>query len=458
MLLQLLGTLLTLQAAQVDTIVHKTMAERRIPGVAVAVARGNQIVFSRSYGVGNLELETPVNPKSTFLIASITKTLTAVAVLQLVQEKKLDLDAPIERYLGTVPAAWKPITVRHLLTHTGGLKDRFELTRDQRLYLEYSTHQMRAAAEATPVDTTPAAIFQYSDQGYVLLGLIIERVSGQTYRQFLTERIFRPAGMTGATTHTQHEVIPGRVPSYIIGAGRKLIPALRNYHFGLVSHYGVMATAEEMALYGMALLEGKLLPSDLRNQMWTPGALADSSPARTGYIAYGLGWFLEPYRDRLLAYHSGSTGTALFLSPSDSLVVVVLTNLEQASGNNAMTIAQDIAGTFVPELTRKMEPSRDPDSTLTLKVKNTLAALAAGTADSTVFTAGFWRTLRPQLSAQSAGLSRLGSLTTFTHLYTEPMGSDRVVAWSAGFPNEQWFVARAVVKPDGRIDWLGLER
>ncbi|MEP7325146.1 MAG: serine hydrolase domain-containing protein [Gemmatimonadota bacterium] len=131
-------------ALAVDTLAAEAMADHKIPGLAIAVARGGRIVLSRAYGVASVELNAPMTPQSVVLIASVTKTFTALGILQLAHEGKVDLDAPIERYLAPVPGAWRAITVRQLLTHTAGLRDRFEFTPEGRFYMEDTTAQMRA--------------------------------------------------------------------------------------------------------------------------------------------------------------------------------------------------------------------------------------------------------------------------------------------------------------------------
>ncbi|HEV8125556.1 MAG TPA: serine hydrolase domain-containing protein [Gemmatimonadales bacterium] len=441
----------------VDSLAAQAMVEHKIPGLTIAVARGGRTVLSRAYGTASVEFNAPVTPQSVFLIASVTKTFTALGILQLAVEGKLDLDAPIERYLGPLPDAWRPITVRHLLTHTAGLKDRFEFTRDGRFYMEYTTGQMRAAAEATPVDTTPGQKFQYSDQGYFLLGQIIEKVSGRTYRQYLTERIFTPAGMTNSTTLNQRELTMGRVPTYVLLQG-KLSPAPRAYQFGLVSHFGILTTAEDLARYGIALENGSLLPPAEREVMWSPGKLASGATTRVAHVGMGLGWFLEPFNGRRMVYHEGSTGTALLLAPDDSLVVVVLTNLEALSGSDAIGLARDVASLYDPALDWwNIPPRADPDSAFTRRVETEIRSLTAGTPDSTAYTAEFWKTLRPMLAAQRQGLQSLGLFRGITHLSTDQLGNEKVVSWKVVYADVT-LLGKAIETADGRIAHLGLRR
>jgi D-alanyl-D-alanine carboxypeptidase len=444
-------------AAQVDTLVRAAMEERHIPGVAVAVVRGNRIVLRREYGLASVELEAPVRPGSVFLIASITKTFTALAIMQLAGEGRVQLDSSIAFYVGPVPEAWRNITVRHLLTHTGGLRDRFETGAGARFYMDYSTRQMRMAAESTPVDAPPGRRFQYSDQGYFLLGQVIEKASGTTYRQFLQERIFRPAGMTASTTLNQYELIKGRVPSYLLRQSR-ITPAQRSYHFSLVSHFGIMSTAEDLARYAQALLNGGLLNREALDRMWTPGVVDGGGAARIGGFAYGLGWFLEPFSGHRIVFHSGSTGTSLLLAPDDSLAVVVLTNLEQASGSDPGGLSRDIAQLYLPWLNWWDTPERpDPEPGFTRTVRQQLVRMAGGQVDSTVYSSAFWQSLRPTLAAQQNGLKQLGELKGLIHLSTEPMGNEWLVQWRGDYA-EATLLVNAVRDRDGRIAQLSVRR
>ena len=440
------------RGAHVDTMMADIMAERHIPGAAIAVVRGNTVVLTRNYGVGSVELETPVVPGSVFLLASVTKTFTALGLLLLAEEGKLNLDSTVGHYLAPIPSQWNGITLRHLLTHTAGLKDRFE-GQDGRFFMDYTTGQMRQAAEATPVDTGPGLRFQYSDQGYFLLGQVIEKVSGQTYRHFLQERIFRPAGMTSSSTVDQRELVKGRVPSYLLRQGGP-IPAPRSYQFGLVSHFGILTTATDLAKYCLALLQGRIASARIRDEMWTLGTFPGGKPFRVGSVLYGLGWFLEPFAGRRAVYHAGSTGTGVYLVPGDSLGVVVLTNLEQVAGSDPVGIARDIAGVYLPWLNWGETPAQlDPDADFSSRVEEQLWAVASGRADSTAFSPGFWRSLRPTLLAQQRGLGRLGPVKALTHLSTDAIGNEWLVQWRADYADVKLLV-KGVRDREGKIDYL----
>src|SRR5687767_5124646 len=175
------------------------MQARHIPGVAVGVIENGTLTLQRAYGVSNLETETPLTTDSVFELASVTKQFTAAAVMMLVEQGKVALDAPISTYLDRTPGAWAGITVRHLLTHTSGL-DNISVPRLQdAVPLRITTAQMFDFLVQQPLRWPVGQNAWYSDAGYFLLGMVIERTSGQSYRAFMQERIFAPLGMADSS-------------------------------------------------------------------------------------------------------------------------------------------------------------------------------------------------------------------------------------------------------------------
>lgn len=167
---------------RVDTLIARQMAARRIPGLSLGVVHDGQLVLTKGFGDATLEWKQPATPDTVYLLASVTKTFTAAAIMMLAADGKLALDDAIGKYVDA-PPRWTGITIRCLLTHTAGLKDRFEAGPDRRMFLDYSAAQMLAAASSTPVDAAPGEMWQYSDQGFFLLGLIVERAERSVVRQ-----------------------------------------------------------------------------------------------------------------------------------------------------------------------------------------------------------------------------------------------------------------------------------
>ena len=187
--------------------------------MAVGVVRAGEIVKLAGHGVATLDHDVPVTPQTVFSIASVDKQFTALAVMLLVEEHKVSLDEPIARYLAEVPASWNEIRVRHLLTHTSGLGDAAQDVADgPRVYTRYTTRDLVEGILRTHPDPPPGTRWRYSGDGFLLLQLLVERVSGVEYHQFLTTRIFQPLEMTDTRFLRPQEVRRHRATHYERGS------------------------------------------------------------------------------------------------------------------------------------------------------------------------------------------------------------------------------------------------
>ena len=198
---------------QIDDFINAEMQKRRIPGLTLAVTRDGKVVKQKAYGLANIELNVPATPETVYQIASTTKTFTATAVLKLVEEGKLSLDDSVTKWLPEAPAAWSGVTVRHCLTHTSGLPD---IVVDP-CSLELVADTRKEAIEklaSLPVLAKPGETWSYNQTGYVLLGMILEKISGLRFEEFLEQRFFRPLGMTSTRFGDYKEVVPGRASLY----------------------------------------------------------------------------------------------------------------------------------------------------------------------------------------------------------------------------------------------------
>jgi len=342
---------------RIDALVQKEMSARRIPGLALAILQDGKVKRMQAYGWANLETETAMRTSSVFELASLTKPITATAVMLLARDGKLKLDDPIARYLDDAPAAWQPVTVRHLLCHGGGFS---ELTEDGGL-MTISTKVQYDFVRRGPLAFQPGERGQYSDAGYFLLGMIIEKASGMPYARFLDERIFKPLGMAGSSVLDQRRIIKGRVAPYTIRQDG-LARGCRDWQHELPSFFGVYASIEDMARWEAALAGGTLLPRQTLEEMWTPARRNDGRPLTVMRTLYGLGWQISDLRGRRVIAHGGFTGTYMLRVPDDGLTVIVLSNLDMASGNAPELIAQGIAGLVDSRLLppHMLAPGRDP--------------------------------------------------------------------------------------------------
>jgi len=204
---------------KIDEYIKREMAARNVPGLAFAVVDHGRVLRQGAYGLANLETGSQLRIDSVFELASVTKPITAVSVMMLVEQKKLALDDSINKYLANLAPAWHEITIRQLLSHTSGLREYGLVRCDGSELLDISTKQQFEDLAKSPLLFVPGSGTQYSDSGYFLLGMIIEAVSGQTYRDFLQQRIFGPLGMQHTTVLDQSAIIPNRVSSYTLQKG-----------------------------------------------------------------------------------------------------------------------------------------------------------------------------------------------------------------------------------------------
>lgn len=327
------------RADTADEVIGKEMAEHRIPGLALMIIQGGKPIKEAGYGVANLELNVPVKPNTVFEIGSVTKQFTAAAILLLAQEGKIEIDAKIGRYLKGIPDTWREITVRHLLTHTSGLKsytglDGFELRR------HLTQAQFIAAIGAQPLDFPPGQAWKYSNTGFNLLGFIVENVSGKSYWEFLSERIFRPLGMTSSTNRLPALIIPNRASGY---EQTNHVFMNRDYDLTDVFSAGALvSTVQDLAKWNAALDREDLLNAQSKQSMWQPAALNDGSMTH-----YGFGWRIETFEGHRNIGHGGSTSgfsATIQRFPDDHLAIIVLTNTDEQI---ATTLAREVARVYL---------------------------------------------------------------------------------------------------------------
>src|SRR5690348_4236424 len=177
----------------IDRYMAAELRRDRIPGVSVAVLRGDSVVLARGYGYANLEHRVPATDSTVYQSGSVGKQFTAAAIVMLAEQGRLSLDDSITRFLPDGPATWRGITIRHLLTHTSGIADYTDSTLDTRR--DYTEDQLVRLAAQRPLEFAPGDRWNYSNTGYVLLGIIIHRVTGVFYGDFLKDHVFRPLGM-----------------------------------------------------------------------------------------------------------------------------------------------------------------------------------------------------------------------------------------------------------------------
>jgi len=310
-----------------------------IPGLSAAVAAAGSVRLSAGYGMADLENAVTAARFTIYRLASLSKPLTATAVLQLAAKGKLDLDAPVQRYVPAYPEKQWPLTCRQLLCHQGGVRQgTYEEVHNTRHYA--SLTEALEFFKNDPLVFEPGTRTLYTSLGYNLLGVAIESASGQDYVDYMRENVFTPAGMETAGLDDVFALIPHRAQGYQKAVGRELFNSSLSDTSNRVPGGGLVATAEDVARFALALHSGALLKNETREQMFVRQRTRDGKP--TGY---GLGWAVGTQRGRHEVYHIGGqprVSTALYLVPESGLAVVFLTNLEGV-GTPLLELARQVA-------------------------------------------------------------------------------------------------------------------
>lgn len=324
--------------AQARQMILKTMKDRRIPGLQIAVIKDDRLVLSESYGFANVENRVPVTGQTLFPLNSGTKPLTGVAMMQLAEAGLVNLDAPISRYLDDLPEAWRPIRVRQLLAHTSGLPDII----DQPSPVAGGTEAaMWAAVKQQPMDAAVGEKFAYNQTNYGLLAQIITKQTKMPYERYMAERQFALADMRLTTFGDSYDVVANAATVYSYFPRRTLAPddANRLSHwiydmpYSLQAGGGMQTTADELARWIIALSKGRFISAASVRSMWIPEKLNSGADGN-----WGAGWPVLAASPRRQVAGIGGNRSAFIVYPDDGLAIIVLTNL--VGGNPERFIPQ----------------------------------------------------------------------------------------------------------------------
>jgi D-alanyl-D-alanine carboxypeptidase len=307
-------------ADAIDAYVRAEMTRQNIPGIALAVVRDGRITKIAGYGIADREKNVPVAPNTVFKIGSVSKQFIATGIMLLAQDGKLKVDDPVKAYLPDAPEAWDGITLRHLLSHTGGL------IREGPAFEPFKVQpdiDVVRSGYSKPLQSKPGEKYAYSNIGYFTLAEIITRVSGRPWPEFIRERVFAPSGMT-ATRTTTTDPLPNKAKGYT--GNDRLAPAA---DWPAVRPSGAfVSTVEDLARWEAVLLTDTVLSPATRRQMWTAVPLNDG-----GTSNYGFGWTVGTMDGRSVVHHGGSLPgfRAFYLRYVDErLAVIVLGNGDDA--------------------------------------------------------------------------------------------------------------------------------
>ena len=441
----------SVNADAVDRIVRERMQERNIPGAAVAVIRNGKTTKVKGYGLASLEFQVPVTTDTVFEIGSVSKQMTAAGILLLVQDGKIRLDEKISSYLPGTPDVWSNITVRHLLTHTSGIKSYtglggFDLSR--RLSMEQFIKQL---AEH-PLEFVPGEKNIYSNSGYNLLAYIIETQSGKKYMDFMRERIFRPLGMNRTGDRDPQFIIPLRASGYEWRIDR--YTGRDGNLTDLMGAGSITSTIEDMIKWEAALRGDALLRPETKREMWTQFTFNNGTRS-----VYGLGWRISDVRGHKLIGHTGQTagfGAAIFRYVDQNVTVILLTNLGELGMGSL--IATSVVKKFIPTLSiKKIREVDGDDVSRNARLLDALRARIANRPDELFLTPELFRAVTSlRAKALNESIARFGEVRRLRFVGTEIIENKRVYRYLAE-TEKRLMLWRFAMDADSRISEMTLE-
>ena len=338
-------------SAKVDDYINGLVKANQFNG-SILVARDGHVLVSKGYGMANLEYETPNTPQTRFRLGSITKQFTAVAILMLEERGKLNVQDSICKYMTDCPQAWQPVTIRHLLSHTSGIPNFTSFHDYQKtMALRATMDELIARFKDKPLDFQPGEKWSYSNSGYILLGYLIEKLSGKSYEAFLQENIFDPLKMTGTGYDSPARIIKHRAAGYQ-PRGNVMINA--PYLDMTIPHAAgaLYSTVEDLYLWDQALYTEKLISKKSFDAMFTPVK-----------NDYGYGWGINKQNGLTrIAHGGGINGFVTFIAryPEAKAVVIVLSNFANANPQNIATelAKMALADKMTLPVSVKVDPSK----------------------------------------------------------------------------------------------------
>lgn len=328
---------------EMDEKIKAYMAENNIPGGLIAVAQKGDIKHIQTYGLANVELSVGVNENSLFEIGSISKQFAATAVMLLVEEGRLSLDDKIHKYIPSLPGDWLGVTVHQLLTHTSGIPDYEEIYTYDVYRLRMTPEEVIKIAQARPVDFKPGQGFYYSNTGYFILSMIVERIEQMPLGDVLKNRIFDPLAMTSTRMADPHAIIMNRAEGYWVDKNGDLINRNATETSSTLGAGGMLSSAADMAKWDAALYGTEILSEASKKIMWTSVILPNGEDTQ-----YALGWDVAPDRGLKMTGHGGQVAgfVAYFARYIDiDTVIIVFMNRYRVSSRVVNNIVLD---TFIP--------------------------------------------------------------------------------------------------------------
>ncbi|HEY2684703.1 MAG TPA: serine hydrolase domain-containing protein [Steroidobacteraceae bacterium] len=444
---------------QVDSAIRAEMLRQKVPGVALGIVEGGKVIASKGYGYANVELGVPVSAETIFQSGSVGKQFTSTALMLQVEEGKVGLDDSITKYFTDAPPSWRAITVRNLLTHTSGIPDyESQVTNagdgvkvvDYRR--DYTEEEMTKIAYSMPLRFAPGTRWSYSNTGYVLLGILVHKVSGRFYGDVLKDRIFKPLGMKTARVISEADIVPHRAAGYRLVNGELKNQEWVSPSMNSTADGSLYLSMLDFIAWDRGLRAHAILKPESWAQIYTPIKLKSGKP-----YPYGFGWDVDETKGAPWYHHGGSwQGFKTYISRylADDLTIVVLTNLANADPDR---FVDDVAQVLDPKLAQ-IEPSKpipDSEPKIAARVRELLAAAGGGklSAQDLSFAQG---EAAEQAKEFNELLRPLGALKRLDLVDRRVLGDDRVSTYLAVYADRTLRVQMALA-PDDHISDFNIE-
>ena len=329
--------------ARLDATIETHLATTNTPGAVAAVVSHGDVVHLRTYGLANVELSVPVSDESLFEIGSISKQFVTAAVMLMNEEGKIALDDPIHAYLPYLPGEWIGVTVRQLMNHTSGIPDYEEIRTYDVYRFRLTPEEVIRIAHSRPMDFEPGTGRYYSNTGYFLLSMIVERIDGQPLGKVLQRRIFEPLEMNDTRLADPEAIIPNRAAGYWVNKAGELINRNPTETTSTLGAGGLLSSVADLATWDAALYGDEFLSAESKKELWTPAILPNGENTE-----YGLGWRVTPYFGIPSQSHSGQVAgfnTNFSRFPEQGFAVIVFMNRYLVS---SFVIKEAILATFMP--------------------------------------------------------------------------------------------------------------
>lgn len=438
------------QADEIDDFILAQMKAQQIPGLTILVKQNGKVVKRKAYGVTDVEKNTPAEVDTVYETGSIGKSFTAALLMQMVQQKKLNLDDPLEKHLDAMPAAWKGVTLRHMVMHQSGLPE-YALIEGIGLADTYTREKFMSTITAVPLDFQPGDMFAYSNTNFALLGYILENLAKKPFKDLIASQVFQRAGMPNTSLMAAGPK-PAKLAKGYLMEGTQRITDLQSGASGSGADGAFTSTVDDLIRFAEAMESGKLLPKktvDLMQSAPVTGANHRSQ--------YGYGWFTRKINGLRFISHGGNSvgySAGLSIFPDSGLKIAMMCNLYPVSGDN---FTRQIAEFYDPRLkSTSMKVQRDPHPKLTDLIVRAAKAVAAGDVENRLIDPIFAQSLKASRAQLSRGAYALfAKVTKLEYLMTEEESPDKVIRYRTQIDGKN-YATIFTVTPQNRLLSLAL--